>query len=137
MPPANAQLRIALRPPRTHDGRRANAGRKPSGDAAGVSHHGRAELEGPLPIHATLRVRSHVWNLRSRRAHEVVEAALVSGRASWRGFRVVHHAGWIETEPIAATVTSAPETWLLREGWKRRGLLSLAGVLGVERDGGG
>jgi len=92
MPPADAQLRIALRPHRTHGGRRARAGRKPSGDAAGVTHHGRPELEGPLPVHATLRVLGHVWNLRSRRAQDVVEAALLSGRAAWRGFRVVHYA---------------------------------------------
>jgi hypothetical protein len=209
---------------------RANAGRKPSADTAGVTHHGRPELDGPLPVHATLRVLGHVWNLRSRRALDVIEAALLSGRAAWRGFRVVHYAlqgdhlhliveaddnralsegmqgltvrlakglnrlmgtrgkvfadryhahalrtpaevrnalayvllnyrshmarigkgagraspdpfssaatfdGWVEAQPVAATVTSAPETWLLREGWRKRGLLSLAGVPGVQRD---
>lgn len=41
------------------------------------------------PVHVTLRVRVHVWNLRSRRCHAVIVAALrgVHGRP---GFRVVH-----------------------------------------------
>lgn len=227
MASASPQLRIALRPPRTHGGRRSRAGRKPAGDSAGVTHHGRNEVEGPLPVHATLRVLGHVWNLRSRRALDIVEAVLVSGRAAWRGFRVVHFAlqgdhlhfiveadetralsegmqgltvrlakglnrlmgkrgkvfadryhahalrtptevrnalayvllnhrshmarigngsagrspdpfssaatfdGWREAEPVARTVTSAPETWLLREGWKKKsGRLSLTSVPG-------
>jgi REP element-mobilizing transposase RayT len=170
-----------------------------------------------------------VWNLRSRRALEVIEAALVSGRTAWRGFRVVHYAlegdhlhfiveaddnrtlsegmqgltvrlakglnrlmgtrgkvfadryhahalrtptevrnalayvllnhrshmarigkgsasaspdpfssgatfeGWLEAPAVARTVTSAPETWLLREGWKMGGSLSLTSVPGVGR----
>lgn len=41
--------------------------------------------------------------------------------------------GWREAEPVAATVTSRPETWLLREGWRRRGTLSLGSVPGLGR----
>jgi hypothetical protein len=39
--------------------------------------------------------------------------------------------GWREVEPAPRTVTSAPETWLLQAGWRRRGLLSLADVPGM------
>jgi hypothetical protein len=78
--------------PATHGGRRMNAGRKPRGEESGVSHHGRPELEKPTPVHATLRVLGHVWNLRSRRALAVVEGALAGVQKSGRGFRVVHFA---------------------------------------------
>jgi REP element-mobilizing transposase RayT len=40
-------------------------------------------------VHVTLRVRDHVWNLRSRRSLRVVEQAL-SGVLARPGFRVVH-----------------------------------------------
>ncbi len=41
------------------------------------------------PVHVTLRVLPHVWNLRSQRVLRVVEAAL-EGVKAWREFRVVH-----------------------------------------------
>jgi REP element-mobilizing transposase RayT len=41
------------------------------------------------PVHVTLRVLDHVWNLRSQRALRVVNAAL-EGMRGWREFRVVH-----------------------------------------------
>jgi len=70
-------------------GPRAGAGRKPSGVEAGVSHRRELRVTRHTPIHVTLRARSHVWNLRSRRGHRAVEEALrgVHGRP---GFRVVH-----------------------------------------------
>ncbi len=85
------QLRIPLRPRPTHGGARKGAGRKPKGERAGVTHHGRPELARDLPVHVTLRVLPHVWNLRSRRVLRVVEAAL-EGLMTWREFRVVHFA---------------------------------------------
>ncbi len=86
---APKQLGLALENPRTHGGARSNSGPKPKGDSAGVSHHGRPPVESELPVHVTARVLPHVWNLRSRRSFEVIEAALTSMRA-WREFRVVH-----------------------------------------------
>jgi len=41
------------------------------------------------PVHATLRVLPHVWNLRRRDVLKVVEASL-EGPKTWREFRVVH-----------------------------------------------
>jgi putative transposase len=60
-------------------GRRKGAGRKPSGDRAGVSHAKRPRLAGRFPVHVTLRVLAHVWNLRSWRAFRVFQRALADG----------------------------------------------------------
>ncbi len=86
-----AQLRLKLPRQRTHGGERKGAGRKPRGDRADVSHHGRAEVTRDTPVHVTLRVLGHVWNLRSRRCHTVVRAAL-AGMLGRRDFRVVHYS---------------------------------------------
>ncbi|ACL63455.1 protein of unknown function DUF1568 [Anaeromyxobacter dehalogenans 2CP-1] len=84
------QLRFRLSPPRAHGGRRAGAGRKPSGARAGVSHQGRPAVTGSSPVHVTLRVLPHVWNLRSQRALRVIEGALEAATAARSTFRVVH-----------------------------------------------
>ncbi len=83
------QLRFRLSAPLTHGGRRPGAGRKPKGERAGVSHHGRPKVARSTPVHVTLKVLSHVWNLRSRRSLRAIEAAL-EGAKSWKTFRVVH-----------------------------------------------
>src|SRR5574340_214065 len=83
------QLRFRLPERVGHGGRRPGAGRKPKGERAGVSHHGRAKVTRSSPVHVTLRVLPHVWNLRSRRSLKVIEASLVGAR-SWTTFRVVH-----------------------------------------------
>ncbi len=78
---------MALRWPCGWGGRRRGAGRKPKGDRAGVSHDRRPAVAARHPVHVTLRVGSHVWNLRSRRAFRVVGGAL--GAAAERfGMRV-------------------------------------------------
>jgi REP element-mobilizing transposase RayT len=89
MSATSIQLRLGLRKRQTHGGARAGSGPKPKGGRAGVSHHGRPEVTRDTPVHTTLRVLPHVWNLRSRRALHVVEAALAGARA-WREFRIVH-----------------------------------------------
>ncbi|ACL64319.1 conserved hypothetical protein [Anaeromyxobacter dehalogenans 2CP-1] len=83
------QLGFRLPAPRRHGGRRPGAGRKPKGARAGVSHHGRPEVTASTPVHVTLRVLPHVWNLRSGRSLRVVEAVLSAIRDR-SGFRVVH-----------------------------------------------
>ena len=70
-------------------GRRKGAGRKPKGDRAGVSHAARPALSQRTPVHVTLRVRDHVYNLRSKRCFRVIEAALYFGGERF-GLRVVH-----------------------------------------------
>jgi putative transposase len=68
-------------------GRRKGAGRKAKGERPGVSHRGRPVLPSRFPVHVTLRVLAHVWNLRSRRGFRVVERALALG-GDRLGFRV-------------------------------------------------
>jgi REP element-mobilizing transposase RayT len=70
-------------------GRRRGAGRKPRGAIAGVSHRPRMGVCARHPMHVTLRVRKHVWNLRSRRSFRVLETALRTVRQRV-GFRVAH-----------------------------------------------
>jgi len=85
------QLPLALAPRYGWGGARAGAGQKPRGEEAGISHERTLEVDRHSPVHVTLRAREHVWNLRSRRCHAVIAAALrgVRGRS---GFRVVHFA---------------------------------------------
>src|SRR5882757_2700146 len=64
---------------RTWGGKRAGAGRKPRGARAGVDHRSRGEWTRPMPLHVTLRMAPHVYNLRSRRSFRVIAAALRLG----------------------------------------------------------
>jgi REP element-mobilizing transposase RayT len=54
-----------------------------------VSHHGRDAVTDREPIHVTLRCLDHVWNLRSRRAFDVIAPAIARAQ---RGdeFSVAH-----------------------------------------------
>jgi putative transposase len=60
-------------------GRRKGAGRKRKGARALVTHAARPALAARFPVHVTLRVLPHVWNLRSRRGLRVLGAALSRG----------------------------------------------------------
>jgi REP-associated tyrosine transposase len=60
-------------------GRRKGAGRKPKGERALVTHAARPALAARFPVHVTLRVLPHVWNLRSRRSFRVLGHALSRG----------------------------------------------------------
>jgi len=64
---------------RTWGGKRAGAGRKPRGASAGVDHRSRGEWARPMPLHVTLRMAPHVYNLRSRRSFRVIAVALRLG----------------------------------------------------------
>ena len=74
---------------RTWGGERKGAGRKPTGARAGVPHMSRPALAARHPVHATLRVLPHVWNLRSRRCFRALAAAFAGVRQR-DGFRVIH-----------------------------------------------
>ena len=60
-------------------GPRKGAGRKPRGERPGVSHATRGALAARFPVHVTLRVLPHVWNLRSRRSFRVIARAFAAG----------------------------------------------------------
>lgn len=82
------QLDLRLHP---RGGTRRGAGRKPNGERAGVSHLRRPQFGRALPVHVTMRMARHVYNLRSRRAFSVVGRAIA--RAAERfGMRIVHFA---------------------------------------------
>ncbi len=73
---------------RTRGGKRKNAGRKPNGARAGVSDLARERFARLLPVHVTLRVADHVYNLRSRRCFSALSRAF--GAAAERfGVRIV------------------------------------------------
>jgi REP element-mobilizing transposase RayT len=75
-PRRNRQIGFAFR---TWGGKRKGAGRKPSGERAGVAHRPRSAFTRRLPVHVTLRVAPHVYNLRSRRSFVRIERALRAG----------------------------------------------------------
>lgn len=68
-----AQLGLVFR---TWGGARKGAGRKPKGPTPGVTHKRRPTLAARFPVHVTVRVRAHVWNLRSRRSFAVIGKAV-------------------------------------------------------------
>ncbi len=57
-------------------GKRPGAGRKARGAKAGVSHLRRDQFGRLLPVHVTLRMARHVYNLRSRRSFAIVARAI-------------------------------------------------------------
>ena len=67
---------------RTWGGRRKGAGRKPSGNRSGVAHDPRPAVAAHHPVHVTLRVRPHVFNLRARRCLRVIEASFAAARSA-------------------------------------------------------
>ena len=69
--------------------RRKKRGR-PKKRGAGVSHLTRPALAARFPVHLTLRVRRHVWNLRSRRCFTALERAFYGGGDRF-GFRLNHY----------------------------------------------
>ena len=60
LPPAPKRRRMGR--PRIHD--------------AGIGHTRRPPVSAKLPLHVTLRMDAHVWNLRRRRSFRIVERAL-------------------------------------------------------------
>ena len=69
-------------------GRRERAGR-PKGTR--VSHHLRPRFDKPTPAHVTVRVRRHVWNLRSRRCFRRVGECLEQACGRF-GLRVIEYS---------------------------------------------
>jgi REP element-mobilizing transposase RayT len=76
-------------PLRSWGGKRRGAGRKPLGARGGVAHRAREPLRPSQPIHVSIRLAGHVWNLRSERAFAIIHGVLQSVRPR-PGFRVAH-----------------------------------------------
>jgi REP element-mobilizing transposase RayT len=71
-------------------GARLGAGR-PRKASRTVPHRVRPEHRDRYPVHLTLRVRGHVWNLRSQRCFNVIARAFRSGCDRF-GFRLTHYS---------------------------------------------
>ena len=69
-------------------GKRRGAGRKPVGPEAGRPHVRRARIERRLPIHVTVRMAPHVYNLRSRRSFSIIGRAIAIA-ANRFGVRII------------------------------------------------
>ena len=68
-------------------GPRRNAGRKPNGRRAGVSHLKRPNISRNHPVHVTLRMREAAWSLRSVRSFSRLYACFARGKERF-GFRL-------------------------------------------------
>ena len=76
---------------KTHGGRRAGAGRKPSAENVGLQPHtARASFVPRVPAHVTMRAMSGVPQMRAQTVAPVVLAEIE--RASAKGLRVIHHS---------------------------------------------
>jgi REP-associated tyrosine transposase len=76
--PLPVQLRLHARSKSGRGGYRERAGR-PKKPGAGMSHLRRPVFERRLPVHVTLRMQRHVYNLRSRRCYAALERAFLAG----------------------------------------------------------
>ena len=77
---------LALRLPRPPGKAKRGRPRKPD---AGVSHLARPALAPRYPVHVTLRMRDHVYNLRAWRCYRVLRRALIIGSNRF-GMRIAH-----------------------------------------------
>lgn len=113
-------------------GRRAGAGRKPTGPRAKQRHAPRPAFAARHPLHVTLRLRSGLPSLREPRAHAVLLAALVEG-ASRRGFRCVeysvqsNHVHLLCEAADARALSSAMRSLTVRLAWRLKKLWRLRG----------
>jgi len=71
-----------------HGGPRPNSGR-PRGHR--VSHAARPKFDKATPAHVTVRMKRHVWNLRSRRCHRRLQACFERARGRF-GARLVEYS---------------------------------------------
>ena len=69
----------------SHGGRRDGAGR-PHGNR--VSHAARPRFRRATPVHVTLRMRDHVWNLRSKRSFQRIRSCFEKARGRF-GARLI------------------------------------------------
>lgn len=76
---------------RTRGGKRPNAGRKPAGPRAGVSHAARPSVSRHVPLHVTLRMARGLPTLRQEVLVGALRGALRAGKERF-GLRVVHYS---------------------------------------------
>src|SRR5687768_16519424 len=93
-------------PPRKRPKKRG----RPKKPGAGVPHLPRT-VEARCPMHVTLRVRPHVWQLRSRRCFQILERAFYQGCERFGG-RVCHFS--VQHNHVHLVVEAGDRTALAR-----------------------
>lgn len=94
----------------THGGKRRGAGRRPSGDAVGVTHAARPAFSEREPVLITLKARKDVWNLRAQRMMRALIPALFAARESL--VRLVHFS--VQHDHVHLVVEAADKSALSR-----------------------
>jgi len=83
------QIKLPLKESFGWGGKRRNAGRKPKGEKAGVSHQSRPRLASRHPIHVTTRLVPEVGSLRTKDRMKLLKRCFRAG-CKRPGFRLVH-----------------------------------------------
>ena len=111
-------------------GARKGAGRKPNGEKAGVSHLARPLLAPRFPVLVTMRMREHMWNLRSKRAFRRIRAAFLGVQKN-RAFRLTHYS--VQGNHMHLLVEAKDKAALARgmQGLSIRVAKGLNGVMGA------
>ena len=91
-------------------GKRRGAGRKPTGDRAGVSHAKRPKLAARFPVLVTMRLRAGLASLRADDTHELLRRAFAAGTSA--DFRVIEYS--LQTNHLHALVEASGERALTR-----------------------
>ena len=104
----------------------------------GVAHVRRAEHVARYPLHVTLRVERHVWNLRARRSFKVIEKAFwcAMARSSARicHFSVLgNHIHMIVEAADRATLSAAMRSLGVRLGKGMNGVMRSHGRVVADR----
>ncbi len=123
------QLLLFRRPP--HPGGRPRT-------SPWVPHISRRSVARSRPHHVTLRVRRHVWNLRSQRCFQRIAHALRGVRAR-EGFRIVHfavlgnHVHLLAEADDRAAMTNGVRALAIRLAKRLNKLMCTRGSLYVDR----
>jgi len=91
-------------------GKRRGAGRKPSGERAGVSHAKREKLPARFPVLVTMKLYEGLPTLRARDVNAQIRAAIAAGRRE--DFRVVEYS--LQETHLHALVEASDERSLSR-----------------------
>jgi REP element-mobilizing transposase RayT len=105
-----AQLDLLLEP-RGRGGARPGAGRKPKPGRRSVPHRAREPFNHRYPIHVTMRMEQHVWNLRTRRCFRVIHRAFTFACDSL-GCRIIDYSA--QRNHIHLIVEAKDHCWLSR-----------------------
>ena len=84
------QMKLPLRTP-GWGGRRAGAGRPLKRGRKAMPHRTRERFSARHPLHITMRMKKHVWNLRTARAFRTISRALAEN-ANHLGCRIIDYS---------------------------------------------